>query len=239
MPEEDLHLSDPVRSRAYGAPASCRPSGVFAWTRATHEHDRLGGAIPARGAEWLNSRGIRGSWRSPAGRSVGRGEWRSPEWCLDRELPQARRPRSQETLAFALKAGLSGSGAEWLGSREIRGSWRSPAGRSLGRRVWRSPEWCLDRELPQATRPRSEETRAFSWLAMAETIGITSGRKSYESSSSPPEGAGGVPEHPPGQGDPAKPEQNRLLDDRRQIPELAQTERPGKRASMLERTPFQ
>jgi hypothetical protein len=53
MPEEDLHLSDPVRSRAYGAPASCRPGCVSGGTRATHEHNRLGGAIPARGVGWF------------------------------------------------------------------------------------------------------------------------------------------------------------------------------------------
>jgi len=36
MPEEDLHLSDPVRSRAYGPPAPCRPSGAFAGNSRLH-----------------------------------------------------------------------------------------------------------------------------------------------------------------------------------------------------------
>jgi len=52
MPEEDLHLSDPVRSRAYGAPASCRPSGVFAGHRPWPNHNRLAGAVQARLAVW-------------------------------------------------------------------------------------------------------------------------------------------------------------------------------------------
>jgi len=49
MPEEDLHLSDPVRSRAYGPPASCRPSGVFNVTPQAHHREREPATIrPAR-----------------------------------------------------------------------------------------------------------------------------------------------------------------------------------------------
>jgi len=119
-----------------GARASCRPSGVFAWTRATHKHNSLGGAIPARGAEWLGSRGIRGSWRSPAGgervcrRRIRRG-WGVVWECRRQDARGGVAVRASGRPDRGWGAGGRGGAARWR--------WGGDRG---GRRVPVGPEAC-------------------------------------------------------------------------------------------------
>jgi len=190
----------PLRVPRLGVPASCRPSGAFAWNpHETHRERVRRRRPPAR----TKASPVSTIQRAPAGPPAGSAgilpaqrrvrqerPWDSPGAIAPtmppgahQSVPRVRPPActcgspplgapascrpsgvftwtrpSPTTTVYRVPSGPAWQ-CGWC-SRAIRGSWRSPVGGSLGRRVWRRPEWCFDPELPQAIHPRSPRFRA-------------------------------------------------------------------------------